>query len=293
MKAHPGHGCAYENQNDNPRNIGVDIPMMVSRVDLVKFILSTIFCGLIVCSPFSTGAARAHDDDAVSILKAMTDYVAKQQQVVASFDTDIEVITPELQKIQFASSSQLMLSRPDKVRLHRLGGYADVELSFDGKKVSLYSKNLNTISEVDFQGTVDQLVDKLRNDLGVDAPGADLLLTRSFEELTSDMIEAKHIGQGVIDGIECEHLAFRDSETDWQIWVETGPNPIPRKYVITSKTMTGGPQYTLRIRDWKTGSPLSADAFVLKPAADAKKVNFNQVSNVDEVPSGVPAGVKK
>ena len=38
-------------------------------------------------------------------------------------------------------------------------------------------------------------------------PGTDLLLTNSFDELTATTIEAKHIGQGVIDGVECEHLA--------------------------------------------------------------------------------------
>ena len=239
------------------------------------------------------GVARAQADDAIPILKSMTDYVAKQQIISATFDTDIEVITPELQKIQFASSSQLMLGRPDKLRVHRTGGYADVELSFDGKKLSVYGKNLNAYAQAEFPGTVDQLVSKLRSDFGVDAPGADLLLTRSFDELTSDVIDARHIGLGVIDGIECQHLAFRGSETDWQIWIEAGPNPIPRKYVITSKTMTGGPQYTLRIKDWKTNVQLAADAFTLKPAADAKMVDISKLSGIDEVPAGVPAGVKK
>ena len=145
----------------------------------------------------------------------------------------------------------------------------------------------------DFQGTVDQLVDKIRSDFHVHAPGADLLLTHSFDELTSDVIDAKHIGRGVIDGIECEHLAFRGSETDWQIWIEVGPNPIPRKYVITSKAVTSGPQYTLRIKDWKTNVQLAADAFTLKPSADAKKTDFSKLSGIDEVPSGVPAGAKK
>jgi len=55
----------------------------------------------------------------------------------------------------------------------------------------------------------------------------------------------------VVDGFECEHLAFRNDDTDWQIWIQVGDAPIPRKYVITSKTEEGAPQYTLVIRDWK------------------------------------------
>ena len=51
------------------------------------------------------------------------------------------------------------------------------------------------------------------------------------------MIEAKHIGRGVIDGVECEHLAFRNQDVDWQLWVQVGAKPIPCKYVITSKAV--------------------------------------------------------
>jgi len=32
-----------------------------------------------------------------------------------------------------------------------------------------------------------------------------------------------------------------------------GEQPVPRKLVITSKTLNSAPQYTLRIKDWKTG----------------------------------------
>jgi len=32
-------------------------------------------------------------------------------------------------------------------------------------------------------------------------------------------------------GVECEHLAFRGHVTDWQLWIETGAKPVPRKYV--------------------------------------------------------------
>jgi len=74
----------------------------------------------------ATSAARA--DDSANILKSMTDYLGTQKSLSASFDSDIEIITPELQKIQFASSGQMKLSRPDKLRVRRTGGYADVEL---------------------------------------------------------------------------------------------------------------------------------------------------------------------
>ena len=228
--------------------------------------------------------ARAQADDAEKILKAMSEYVASQKTISLKFDSDIEVITPELQKIQFTSSGWVQLSRPDKLRARRTGGYTDVELVFDGKTLTSYSEDSNIFGQIDAPGSVDQLIDLLRDKYGVMAPGADLLLSSAFDEMTSDVIDAKHIGRGIIDGVECEHLAFRDLDTDWQIWIEVGARPIPRKYVITSKAEAGAPQYTLHIKEWKTEVP--ADAFAFKPPQDAKKVALEALSNIDEVPQG-------
>jgi hypothetical protein len=236
---------------------------------------------------------RADAQDASKVLKAMSDYVTSQNTISLAFDADIEVITSELQKIQFTSSGQVLLSRPDKIRATRSGGYADVELVFDGKTATVLGKNVGAFAQMESPGTVDQLIDRLRDQFNVAMPGADLLLSGVYDELMADVIDSKHIGQGVIDGVECEHLAFRNADVDWQLWVEVGARPIPRKYVITSKGVTGAPQYTLRIRDWRTDAQVAADAFAFKPPADAKKVEFAALSDIDEVPPGQPTGGKK
>ena len=240
----------------------------------------------------ATTGARA-EDDAAKVLKAMTDYVAGQKSISAAFDSDIEVITPELQKIQFASSGQFQLSRPDKVWVKRTGGYADVVLVYDGKTLSLLGKNSNSYAQSDLTGSVDKMIEELEAKSGLSMPGADLLLSKAYDELMAGVIDAKHIGQGVVDGVECEHLAFRNADTDWQIWVEAGPKPIPHKYVITSKTMTGAPQYTLRIKDWKTDAKEDADTFTFKPPAGATKVTVQTLRDFDEIPAGTPVGGKK
>jgi hypothetical protein len=243
----------------------------------------------------SVGAsARAEEGgDANVILKAMSDYVTSQKSITAAFNTDIEVVTPELQKIQFASSGAVQLTRPDKLHVSRTGGYTDVELFFDGKTFAVENKKDNAYAQTEAAGTVDQLIDKLRNESGVDMPGADILLSNPYAVLSADVMDAKHIGRGVINGVECEHLAFRNLDTDWQIWVETGAKPIPRKFVITSKAVTGGPQYTLLITDWQTDAPIAADAFMLHAPAGMKKMEFKDLSDIDEVPPGVVKGSKQ
>jgi hypothetical protein len=238
-------------------------------------------------------AAQAAEDDALKILKGMSDYLASQKTISLSFDADIEVITPEIQKIQFASSGQVLLSRPDKLHATRTGGYADVEFVFDGKTVSVLGKNMNAFTQLDAPGSLEQVIDKLRDDYSMALPGADLLVSNAFDVLSADVLSSAHIGRGVVAGFECEHLAFRNDETDWQLWVQVGDAPIPRKYVITSKTEAGAPQYTLVVREWKTDVQPSADAFAFKTPEGAKKVDASALAALDEVPPGLPKGEKK
>lgn len=233
---------------------------------------------------------HAQTSDARSILKAMADYVSSQKTIELQFDSDIEVVTPLLEKIQFANSGDVLLSRPDKLRARRVGGYADVALVFDGKTASILGRNLNGYAQFAAPGTVDQLVAALRAGHGVALPGADLLLANAYEVLVADVKEAKHIGRGVIDGVECEHLAFRNFDTDWQLWVQVGDKPIPRKMVITSKTVNGAPQYTLRVKHWKTDVKPARDAFVFSPPAGATQLAADGLVDLDELPQGSETG---
>jgi hypothetical protein len=255
--------------------------------------MALALCGGISLAAVGSSAQAQDIKDALSILKAMSDYLSSQKNISVTFNSDIEIITPDLQKIQFTSSSQLQLTRPDKLYVSRAGGYSDVELFFDGSTFTVSDRADNVYAQAAAPGTVDQLITKMRSDLGIEAPGADLLLSDIYDGLTADMVDAKHIGQGVVNGVTCEHLAFRDVETDWQIWIEIGPNPVPRKYVITSKSVTAAPQYTLLVTDWRADATVNSDLFAFKEPAGAKKVDFKGLPNVDEVPTGVVKGEKQ
>ena len=256
-----------------------------------KVILSTLLAStLAAILAAATVGAQLQEIHATAILKAMSDYVGSQNTIQLAFDSDIEVITPQLEKIQFTNSGQALLSRPDKLRAHRMGGYSDVAMFFDGKTVKIYGKHVNGYAKFDAPGSVDQLIHALRQGHGVALPGADLLLSNAYDVLVADVQEAKYIGRGVIDGVACEHLAFRNFDTDWQLWVEVGERPIPRKLVITSKTLNSAPQYTLRITEWETGIESSPDDFIFTPPADAEMLDHNALIELDELPPAAPQG---
>ena len=90
----------------------------------------------------------------------------------------------------------------------------------------------------------------------------------------------------MIRGQMCDHLAFRTTEVDWQIWIAQGDKPFPCRFTITSKMTVLAPSYSIEFAGWKSGVESAGDAFQLKTAAGAKEVSITELSGLDEV-SGV------
>jgi hypothetical protein len=235
---------------------------------------------------------RSYADDATDIMKRMSTYVASQKNFSFDFNSSIEVVTKEGQKIQFDSSGDASVARPNMFRAHRVGGYTDVELVADGKTLTLLGKHTNKYGQIDAPGSIDQTVEELRSKYNAELPGADLILADPYGAMMEDVFDAKHIGLGVIDGVECEHLAFRTTDTDWQIWVRPGDMPVPCKLVITSKGVGQAPQYSLELKNFKTDVAFAPDAFSFKPPSGSEKVEFPKLPHLDEVPQGAITGGK-
>ena len=90
--------------------------------------MSAVVLSCIVLLGTSAGV-KADEADAKRILKAMSDYMAAQKSISFGFDATFEVVTKDEQKLALASSGTLTLNRPDKIRVKRYGGFADIEMS--------------------------------------------------------------------------------------------------------------------------------------------------------------------
>jgi hypothetical protein len=66
------------------------------------------------------------------IRKSMTDYVRAQKTISFDYDANLEIVTTDRQTLWLASSGSVALSRPDKVRATRSGGFVDIDTVFDG-----------------------------------------------------------------------------------------------------------------------------------------------------------------
>jgi hypothetical protein len=233
----------------------------------------------------STSAPRTDETNARNLVKKMSDYMAAQKAISFDYDTSLEIVTKEEQKLGLASSGSMKLNRPDKIRATRKGGFANVEYVFNGTTLSMLAKDANAYAQVEAPGTLDQLADALREKFHRPIPGADLLSSNVYDALMPEVVDTKDLGSGVIAGVECDHVAFRTKEVDWEIWIAQGSRPYPCRYVVTSTQVTRAPQYTIDLRAFKTGAQVAPDTFAFTVPAGARKLNPGELRDFDELPA--------
>jgi hypothetical protein len=218
--------------------------------------------------------AAGIDPQAERLLKASTSFLASQKQFSVDTRSTLEVVLPSGQKIQFDHAARQSVQRPNKLRAERRGALVDQVFYYDGKSLTLHNPSDGFFATVAAPGTLEAMLDFARESLDIVAPAGDLVYKNAYEILMQDVTSGFVVGKAVVEGVRCDHLAFRAPHVDWQIWIREGKQPLPCKLVITSRDVLNAPQFAVVVTKWNLAPKFTADTFSFKPAPAAKKVDF-------------------
>lgn len=224
--------------------------------------------------PAAPAEPQKVDFDADAMLRSMSDYMASLKTFSFTAEHTIEFVLESGEKRQAIAESEVSVRRPNKLRSERRGEHADLSFVYDGKTVSILGKRANMYAQTEAPDTIDEMIDFASEKLGIDPPAADLLYSKPYDILMQDVVSGTIVGPAFIDDVPCTHLAFRGNNVDFQLWIQDGGTPLPRRYVITTKDVKSEPQLTVQMRDWKTSATLSDDLFTFVPPAGAQKIEF-------------------
>jgi len=211
---------------------------------------------------------------AMQLLKASTDFLARQQRFSLDTASSIDVVLPSGQKVQFDHTAKVSVERPNKLRAERTGDMVDQVFYYDGKSLTLHNPYGKYYATIAAPGTLEEMLDFARTKLDVVAPAGDLLYKNAYDILMQNVTSGFMVGKGVVEGVRCDHLAFRAPDVDWQIWIEDGARPLVRKLVITSQDMLNVPQFTVVVKHWNLKPKFSDSNFSYKPSHWPQKVDF-------------------
>ncbi len=229
--------------------------------------------------------AEGMDEKADTILKSMSTYFGELKTFSMNADIDLEIVGVNGQKLQISSFATTMVQRPDKFYITRKGMISDAQFIFDGTTLTIHGKRLNAYYQTKEAKSIDEAIRAYESETGIPAPGADILFSDPYSGLSSGVENGDYIGTAYVNGVKCHHLAFRKARVDWQLWVATGDRPLPMKYVITTKWITGAPQYEIRLRDWDLDPQIKKDQFSFTVPADAIKIEALSIGDMGEITS--------
>ena len=174
--------------------------------------------------------------------------------------------------------------RPNRLRADSVGDMNDVQFFYDGQTIIFMDRTKNFYTSINAPPEIDAALDHAIRAFNLRAPLADLIYSRGYEYLTDRVISGHYEGLHRVQGIPCHHLAFRQKDVDWQIWIENSRTPLPRKFIITDH-QAQALQFTALLSKWHTSPRLEDSLFTFVAPAKAEKIGI--------LPAGAPLPPKE
>lgn len=223
------------------------------------------------------------DPRAVELVRQMSDRLARAQAFALEAEEVYDEVPEHSPRRQLSSLRHVALRRPNRLVGDAAGDAVNRTFWYDGKRFAALDKEQNVWAAGEVPPTVDEALDWVFEQTGTVLPLADFLYANSYDRLMGDVQRGAYLGIHEAAGVPCHHVSFEQATIDWQLWIDAGPEPLPRKLVITYKTEDEVPQYTVTMRKWNLEATLPETLFAFAPPDGATRV--------DVVAFGVGTGV--
>jgi hypothetical protein len=180
----------------------------------------------------TTEQTSPFDPTADKVLKSMDAYLKAEKSLAMTGETLLDIVSDDGQVITYTTQVELSVKRPDKLYARRTGLIRNQEIFYNGKDLVLHSLQYKVYAKKKVPPTISEMLTFATARLGLQAPGGDLLYNDVYDGMMSDAVSSAYLGTVLVDGVECHHLAYRGENVDFQLWIETGDAPKPKRYMI-------------------------------------------------------------
>jgi hypothetical protein len=221
------------------------------------------------------------DPRADQVLKAMSNVLgsAKQLSVHNDATSDERITTGEL--VEMSASIDLVVRRPDAIHAVVAGDLRPMRYWIGSGRVTVLDESRWTYATASVARDLDVAIDQMWDRYGIKIPLVDFVSNNPYQDLTRDVEAGYYAGMHSVDGVSCHHLVFSQEDIDWQIWIEDGLLPLPRKLTIRYKTEPGAPRYTAMLSEWDLSPDLGDALFEFVPPGDAEQIPFAESAPAD------------
>lgn len=229
--------------------------------------------------PVGTNAISPHANE---LLRRTSDYLSQAPFFSVNAEVWQDAVTASGMRVQATRTVDLEVRRPNRLHAEIRSTRRNRGIWYDGKTISMLDRNRSSYGVISAPNNLDEMLETATTRFGIGIPLDDLIQSNPYASVVRNVTSGTDIGPATVLGVPCEHLAFSQTNIDWQIWIEEGPRPVPRKIVIIYKDEEGSPQYTAIFSDWDFQTKLPEFVFNFEPPPGATKVNVMELRPQNE-----------
>ena len=214
----------------------------------------------------------------------MGDYLRTLKSFQIRSVTSRDEVLDDGQNVEFDGIVDMIVERPNRLRAEVTSDKQQRIYFYNGSSLSIFAPRVNYFATLPAPPTIRELADTLTSKYDIELPLVDLFYW-SDRKSTDDIVSATDLGASQVDGVTCQHYAFRQEGADWQVWIQLGDYPLPRKLVIRTTTDEARPRFA-SVMTWNLAPSFNAAAFTFVPPADAHKIAMAQVPGFAERGAG-------
>ena len=225
----------------------------------------------------SQSRVREIDAQADPILKQMCDVLDGAKTLRFRVRTTMERPVETGQLAEFHRTSEITMVRPDRLCTKTDSDDGKWSVWYRGKTLTVLDREANEYATETVPGRMDEMLDYMAEKYDLVMPMADLLVGETYGSLLAEVESGSYLGLHSVGEAKCHHLLFRQENIDWQVWIDAGKQPLPRKLVITYKQEPDEPQYVATIDNWDLAPDVSDATFTFTPPSGAKSVTMSDL----------------
>ncbi|MBQ56977.1 MAG: hypothetical protein CMK72_19065 [Pseudomonadaceae bacterium] len=241
------------------------------RTGICLFLALPAFVSLVHAAEDADAEGPAVTPEAKAVYDRMSATLKGLKQYSVTVQSSQDEVLNYGYKLQHNANSRLDVEPPNHL-FAEVGGSVPKRYVYDGKTLTLMNVAQDYYAQTQAPDSLGGLVDALINH-DVEVPLMDFLSQSLQDSLLDGVKRGRLIGTSQLDGKTCDHLAFREPDVDWQLWVSQGKEALPCKIVITTRYTLGDPQYQAVLK-WNTSPGFKADHFTFVPGKDATRIPF-------------------
>ncbi|MDB6063895.1 MAG: hypothetical protein JWR26_103 [Pedosphaera sp.] len=241
------------------------------------WVLAAILCGPGLLSVSAATNPPAIDARADELLRRAGDYLAEAPFFSVNAEVWQDAVLDSGLRVQGARTVSLEVRRPNKFHAEVHSSHRNREMWYDSKSIAILDRNRNLYGVTAAPGSLDAMLDFVTEKLGIAMPLDDLVESNPYAKAIQNVSSGTYLGPTTVLGVACEHLAFTQTNIDWQIWIQDGPKPVPVKIVITYKDEDGSPQYTALLSKWDFETKLPDFVFNFEVPPQAQKIDIMEL----------------